>query len=78
MGFMFAWLVRGHDKMSENEHWESDWISLAEREAARTTLKQTAQGRAFLETERPQDEGEPEEPDDLLRRSVELLLCGHL
>ena len=70
LGFLAAWLLKAHMPPDKNTHWSKDYMlpTLAERQAARESLRALKDGLALLskERERDTDKGEPEEPVTLV------------
>lgn len=69
VGFLAAWLAQGEHLVTKGQHWEKDKLErpLAERAALREEIAASGDaGRRLLACERPQEEGEPAEPDSLV------------
>ncbi len=67
VGFMAAWLARGHTARNKAAHWERSMFenSAADRAEARRLIAESEAGRLLLSMERPRGQGEPEEPESL-------------
>lgn len=67
VGFLAAWLGAGPGAPSKAEHWAQSALDrpLAERQRLRSDMATMGSGRTLLDNERPAEEGEPAEPEDL-------------
>ena len=67
LGFLAAWLRQGAACEDKPAHWMYGTFdnSYAVREECRRALKLSVQGRALLRKERPQADGESEEPENV-------------
>ena len=66
VGMLAAWLARGHECTSKEDHWAQRFTAPAqERLALRERIRQTLAGELLLSCERPRQDGEEEEPPTL-------------